>query len=141
MVFNFNNKKAMQQLQAENEQLKQKNLLLEEELKQLSQSNLALSDDMSKAAVRYNNQEELNKLWLQSSTLVNQIRESLANSSTELITHRDSFQSSQELFSQIMDMLALTVKSTAEISSDTQTASTSVDQLKTVITTRFKCGN
>ena len=134
MVFNFNNKKAMQQLQAENEQLKQKNLLLEEELKQLSQSNLALSDDMSKAAVRYNNQEELNKLWLQSSTLVNQIRESLANSSTELITHRDSFQSSQELFSQIMDMLALTVKSTAEISSDTQTASTSVDQLKTVIT-------
>ena len=84
MVFNFNNKKAMQQLQAENEQLKQKNLLLEEELKQLSQSNLALSDDMSKAAVRYNNQEELNKLWLQSSTLVNQIRESLANSSKYL---------------------------------------------------------
>ena len=134
MIFNSNNKKAIKQLQAENEQLQQKNLSLTEELNQLNQSNLDLSGDMSEAATRYNNQEKLNKLWLQSSTLVNQIRESLAHSSTELITHRDSFQSSQELFGQIMDMLALTVKSTTEISSDTQTSSTSVDQLKTVIT-------
>lgn len=134
MFFNSNNKKTVQQLQAENEQLKKQNLLLTEEIDQLNQSNLVLSGDMTEASVRYNHQKELNKLWLQSSVLVNQIRESLASSSTELIVHRDSFQSSQELFSQIMDMLALTVKSTAEISSDTQTASTSVDQLKTVIT-------
>ncbi len=128
----FNNKNEIEKLKKEIVTLKQQNLALEEELDQTKQSNLALSDDMSEASVRYNNQEELNKLWLQSSDLVTQIRESLANSSTELIAHRDSFQSSQQLFDQIMDMLASTIKSTAEISSDTETASTSVDQLKTV---------
>lgn len=132
MIFNFRNKNEIEKLEIEINTLKQQNLSLKEELNQANQSNMALSDDMSEAAVRYNSQEELNKLWLQSSDLVNQIRESLATSSSELITHRDSFQSSQQLFDQIMDMLASTIKSTAEISTDTKTASTSVDQLKTV---------
>ena len=132
MIFNFKNKNEIEKLEIEINTLKQQNLSLKEELNQANQSNMALSDDMSEAAVRYNSQEELNKLWLQSSDLVNQIRESLATSSSELIAHRDSFQSSQQLFDQIMDMLASTIKSTAEISTDTKTASTSVDQLKTV---------
>lgn len=132
MIFNFKNKNEIEKLEIEINTLKQQNLSLKEELNQANQSNMTLSDDMSEAAVRYNSQEELNKLWLQSSDLVNQIRESLATSSSELIAHRDSFQSSQQLFDQIMDMLASTIKSTAEISTDTKTASTSVDQLKTV---------
>ena len=132
MIFNFRNKNEIEKLEIEINTLKQQNLSLKEELNQANQSNMALSDDMSEAAVRYNSQEELNKLWLQSSDLVNQIRESLATSSSELIAHRDSFQSSQQLFDQIMDMLASTIKSTAEISTDTKTASNSVDQLKTV---------
>lgn len=132
MIFNSKNKKEITKLEKEIQALKEKNTLLEEELNQANQSSIALSDDMSEAAIRYNSQEQLNKLWLQSSDLINQIRESLATSSSELIVHRDSFQSSQQLFDQIMDMLALTIKSTAEISIDTKTASTSVDQLKTV---------
>lgn len=132
MIFNSKSKKEIEKLEKEIVTLKQKNVSLEEELNQANESNMALSDDMSEAAVRYNSQEQLNKLWLQSSDLVNQIRESLANSSSELIAHRDSFQSSQQLFDQIMDMLASTIKSTAEISNDTEAASTSVDQLQTV---------
>ena len=132
MIFNFKNKYKIEKLEKEINTLKQQNSSLREELNQANQSNMALSDDMSETAVRYNSQEELNKLWLQSSDLVNQIRESLATSSSELIAHRDSFQSSQKLFDQIMDMLASTIKCTAEISTDTKTASTSVDQLKTV---------
>lgn len=132
MIFNFSNKNEIERLEAEINTLKRDNLSLTEELNQANQSNNALSDDMSKSAVRYNSQEELNKLWLQSSDLINDIRESLAASSSELIIHRDSFQSSQQLFDQIMGLLATTIKSTAEISTDTKTASTSVDQLQTV---------
>ena len=128
MMFNFKNGKNTEKLETEINTLKQENLLLKDKL---NQANTALTDDMSISAVRYNNQEKLNKLWLQSSDLVNQIRESLAQSSSELIAHRDSFQSSQPLFDQIMDMLASTIRSTTEISTDTNTASTSVDQLKT----------
>lgn len=133
-MFSLKNKKEIEKLQDEIKSLKQKNLSLEEQLNQVNQSNMSLSDDMSKATVRYNSQEELNKLWLQSSDLVNQIRESLADSSSELIKHRDGFESSQQLSDQIMTMLKSTIKSTAQISSDTKTASTSVDQLKTVTT-------
>lgn len=132
MIFNYKNKNEIEELKAEITDLKQQNLLLKEELKEANQSNENLSTDMSEAAIRYNSQLELNKLWLQSSVLVNQIRESLANSSSELIEHRDSFESSQQLFDQIMDMLGSTIKSTSEISSDTETASTSVDHLQTV---------
>jgi methyl-accepting chemotaxis protein len=131
-VFSF--KKDIEKLESEIRTLKQQNLSLKEELNQANESNVALSDDMSESAIRYNSQEELNKLWLQSSELINQIRESLANSSSELITHRDSFQSSQPLFDQIMDMLSTTIQSTTEIAIETSTASTSVDQLKTVTT-------
>jgi methyl-accepting chemotaxis protein len=49
-----------------------------------------------------------------------------------MVEHRDTFQSSQQLFDQIMDMLATNIISTSEISNETQLASTSVDQLKTV---------
>jgi predicted nucleic acid-binding Zn-ribbon protein len=130
----FKNKAEIEKLKNEVKTLKQKNLELEDELNQVTQSNKALSADISEAAVKYSSQDELNRLWLQSSDLINQIRESLANSSTELIAHRDGFQSSQQLFDEIIDTLALTIKSTAEISNDTQIASTSVDQLKTVTT-------
>lgn len=112
--------------------LKQQNLSLKSELEQANQYNSNLSDDISNASILNKSQQELNKLWLQSSVLINQIRESLANSSSELIEHRNNFESSQQLFDQILDMLEATIVSTSEISSETQIASTSVDQLQTV---------
>ncbi|CAH9050025.1 hypothetical protein PSECIP111951_00555 [Pseudoalteromonas holothuriae] len=132
MIFSFNNKKEVEELNQEIKILRKENESLKEEIRLANQSNSELAVDMSESASRYQNQEELNKLWLQSSDLVNQIRESLASSSSELINHRDSFQSSQQLFDQIMGMLASTIKSTDDISIDTKAASTSVDQLKTV---------
>lgn len=65
MIFNFKNKNEIEKLEIKINTLKQQNLSLKEELNQANLSNMALSDDMSEAAVRYNNQEELNKLWLQ----------------------------------------------------------------------------
>ena len=132
MIFNSKSKKEIKTLKEEIEALKKQNQSLESELKQANDANYELTEDMSGTAARYRNQEELNKLWLQSSTLVDQIRESLATTSTELIDYRDQFQSSQQLFDQIMEMLTTTIQSTTEISKDTHNASNSVDQLKTV---------
>lgn len=113
-------------------ELEQQNASLESELLSLSDTNKELGCEINVSIEKLDNQSDLNKLWLQSSQLINQIREELALSSTELIGHRDSFQSSQQLFEKIMHMLESTLVSTHQISNDTQQASSSADQLKTV---------
>jgi len=134
MVFKLNKSNEIKILKGELATLRDKNSLLEAELEKSKQAELQVSKDLLKTKDSHKNQEELNKLWLQSSSLINQIRESLADSSSELIEHRDSFQSSQALFDQIMELLSSTIISTTKISKDTQSSSTSVDQLKGVIT-------
>lgn len=131
-MFGFGNNEQVSVLQKEVEALKARNQELEIEIQNSTQSNNELADDMSNTAERYKNQEDFNKLWLQSSDLINQIREELAFSSTSLIEQHDSFQSSDELFSTIIDLLGTTIQSTSKIHEDTQQASESVDQLKTV---------
>ncbi|MDG1750470.1 MAG: methyl-accepting chemotaxis protein [Thalassotalea sp.] len=130
-MFGFGKNDEVSVLQKEIEALKARNLALETELEHANNSNNELADDMSSTAERYRNQEEFNKLWLQSSELINHIREDLAVSSSGLIEQRDSFQSSNELFSEILSLLEMTIKSTAKIHDDTQKASESGDQLKT----------
>jgi len=131
-MFGFIDKKEFADLKDENELLKVRIAALEEEQKQSNEEHSHLVEDMSSNTTRYRHQEELNHLWLKSSTLVEQIREEFASSSEQLIVHRDSFESSQQLFDEIMTMLSGTISTTAEISSDTSNASESVDQLKTV---------
>lgn len=132
MIFNFisktKHKNEIDKLELEIASLKQQNSSLEEDLLSVNK----LSDSLSEDLAKYSSQTDLNKLSLQSSDLVNQIRESLAVSSSELIDHRDRFQSSQELFDKILELLASTIQSTADISSDTKSSSTSVDELKTI---------
>lgn len=132
VIFNSKYKKENLIIKSEIAALKERNQYIENELSQVNNVNNELSNDMSKNATRYRNQDDLNKLWLQSSTLVSQIRESLAVSATELNVHRDSFASSNQLFDQILDLLTVTLNYTAEISNEIKLASDSVGQLKTV---------
>jgi hypothetical protein len=132
MIFGAKHKEENFRLSTENSQLKSRIETLEADLASAERESGQLAEDMSNNSTRYRTQEELNKLWMQSSTLVNHIREDIALSSADLNEHRDTFQSSQQLFDQIMDMLASTITSTSQISTDTQAASTSADQLKTV---------
>jgi predicted nucleic acid-binding Zn-ribbon protein len=134
MIFGSKSKNEISALNREIEELKKRNQQLEDEVAQSEVATNEIANDMSETTERYSHQEDLNKLWLQSSELVNQIGEELANSSNHLKSHRDDFQSSQQLFDQIMDMLEATIKSTSEISTETQQASESADQLKTVTT-------
>ena len=132
MIFGAKSKEEISRLKIENNQLKNRIESLEEKLLLAENDNSQLAEYMSTNDSRARTHEDLNKLWMQSSSLIDQIRQELASSSTGMIEHRDTFQSSQQLFDQIMDMLATNIISTSEISNETQSASTSVDQLKTV---------
>ena len=129
-MFGLPSKEEFTALQKENLQLKQQLSSLEEEVANANDESQQLAQDMANNTERYRHQEEINNLWLGSSDIVNSIREELASSSNELIRHRDEFQSSQTLFSEIISMLASTIEATTKISSDSQNASTSVDNLK-----------
>ena len=132
MAFGFNKNKEIALLMGEIKSLKSRNQTLEQELEAVNSTNILNSTNAIKDEKILHHHEELNKLSLQSSSLVNKIREELASSSHKLIEHRDNFQSSQALFDQILTMLSQTIKTTTEISNDTHHASESVNQLKTV---------
>ncbi len=129
-MFGFVKKEQLTTLEKENQQLKQQVLALEAEVANANDESQQLAQDMSDNTNRYRHQEEINNLWLGSVELVDNIREGLAASSSDLITHRDDFQSSQTLFDNILSMLASTITATSKISTDSQNASTSVDNLK-----------
>lgn len=120
------------ELEQENAKLKLQVSELEGELATTSSENQQLVEDMSTSAARYRNQEDLNKLWLSSSDIVNKIREELADSSTSLISQRDEFQTSQTLFDEILSKLSETITATATINTDTGQVAESVSSLKTV---------
>lgn len=123
----------IKEFQKEIETLTSKNKQLENQLGEANHSNTSLTNDISNSIDKYNNHEELNRLCLQSTTLIDKIREELASSSNELISHRDSFQSSHQLFNQIQEMLTKTIKSTSLITQNTEQASKSADHLKNVV--------
>jgi len=129
-MFGFPSKEEFAALKMENQQLKQQMLALESEVTNANDESQQLAQDMSNNTERYHHQEEINSLLLNSSDLVNNIREELAASSTTLIGHRDEFQLSQNLFTEILTMLASTTVASTKISCDSQEASTSVDNLK-----------
>ncbi|WP_140602619.1 methyl-accepting chemotaxis protein [Litorilituus lipolyticus] len=131
-MFSFNKRSEILALENEISLLKARNEALETELSQVSNVTQSKDQQYLDTQAEYENQNELNKLWLQSSDLISQIREALAASSTELLEHRDNFQSSHQLFDQIMAMLQQNITSTSQIATDTEKASVSVDQLKTV---------
>jgi methyl-accepting chemotaxis protein len=133
-MFGFVKKEQLTSLEKENQQLRQQVLKLEEEISLSNTETEQIAQDMSNNTNLYRHQDEINTLYMGSSELVNNIREELANSSNDLIHHRDDFQSSQALFDDILSMLSSTIKATSRISNDSQTASTSVDNLKSATT-------
>lgn len=133
-MFGFPSKEELTTLQKENTALKEQLSALEQQISQVNDENQHLMQDMENNSERFSHQEEVNSLWLGSSESINNIREELASSSNELIEHRDEFSSSQNLFTEILAMLAATIKTTQKISDDSQNASLSVDNLKSATT-------
>jgi len=129
-MFGFVKKESFITLEKATQQLKQQIAALKANVTNANDESQQLVQDMADNAERYRYQEEINNLWLGSSDLVNNIREELTASSTDLINHRDDFQSSQVLFDDILAMLASTIVATSKINNDSQGASTSAYNLK-----------
>jgi methyl-accepting chemotaxis protein len=129
-MFNLASKKELMALKEENTVLKQQLSTLEAQVTHVNEENEQLVQDMTSNTERYRHQEEINNLWLGSSESVHNIREELASSSSKLIEHRDEFHTSQNIFTEILSMLASTIDATKKINNDSKNASTSVDNLK-----------
>jgi uncharacterized coiled-coil DUF342 family protein len=132
VIFNSKYKKEIAKLKNEIVDIRNQNEALHDELEQVKNAKSQLVAQINQTDKTAKQQDELNRLWLQSSILIEQIRESLAANSSELVMHRDGFQSSQQLLDNIIVMLSATLQSTSVISRDTKTASESVKQLQTV---------
>ena len=132
MLFGLKNKQQYVSLENENAVLQKRISVLESDATNARSEIQQLSTQISESTLQTAHQDDLNKLWLSSSVLVNNIREALAVSSTNLVHHRDDFFSSHQLFDQILDMVSATVKSSASISTESGQVSETVNTLNSV---------
>ncbi len=132
MLFGLKNKQQYANLESENEVLQKRINVLEKDAAETRAEIQQLSSQISESTLQTAHQDDLNKLWLGSSVLVNNIREALAVSSADLVHHRDDFFSSHQLFDQILDMVSATVKSSASISTESGQVSETVNTLSSV---------
>ncbi|MFT7686420.1 MAG: hypothetical protein ACI9FB_001765 [Candidatus Azotimanducaceae bacterium] len=133
-MFGMQSKQEVQSLENENKSLRERIASLEAENLALQETKEDETNALSAEVKQHQTRNELSKLLLNSSSLVDQIRQELASASAALIGHRDTFQASQALFDQIMSLLALTITSTSTINKDTSQAADSVSNLKEVTT-------
>lgn len=127
MFFGRGKQEALDELERENRELKER----------LSQIQQELSAAEKKAAElpKANNDgqiNELSQLWVQSSGALNGIQQDLARSAENLTESRTEFEQSQAMFDQIMGLLGTTTSTTSTISRDTSEVATAVNNLKSV---------
>ncbi len=131
MVFSFKNRDRET---SEVGELTAKVAILEAQLDQTSQENAQLLQDLEAEKQRYIEHGETNSLWLGSTDQLSTIREQLVESSSFLLGNRDKFRASEQLFSQVMDMLATTATSTQDISAGTSETTESIYELQKIMT-------
>jgi methyl-accepting chemotaxis protein len=132
MAFGFVSKQQYGNLEQQNAKLREQIAALTSDIEGLQLENQHLAEDMSNNTGRYQSQDDIKKLWMGSCDLIDQIRNGANETSNSLTQHKESFSSSQQLFAQIMDMLASTMKSTSTINSDTTEVAKAAASLKTV---------
>lgn len=126
MFFARRDDEALNELEHENRQLKERLSDLQHELKQAQDTvqNAPKAED--------NNQHTLNQLWLQSSDAISTVQQDLARSAATLTESRNEFEQSQAMFDQIMGLLGTTTRTTSTISKDTSEVASAVSNLKSV---------
>ncbi|MCP4414470.1 MAG: chemotaxis protein [Gammaproteobacteria bacterium] len=134
MILGFRSAQEYSSLEQENVRLQQQVTSLESEKQNMSSQLVQLEEDVHQSHKQNTDNEDLNKLWLTSSELMNNIREALANSTQQLVEHRDQFLSSQDLFDKILSMVGSTVQATSSISSDSKQVAESIESLGSVTT-------
>ena len=88
---------------------------LQTALANTTDENQQILGDMSQKTEQCLYLTELNKLRLSSSVSVYNIRYGMTGSATTLVQHRDTFQPSQQLFDQIINMFFATIQSSKKL--------------------------
>lgn len=127
MFFGRGKQEAIDELERENRELK-------ERLSQLQRELSAAEQKLAEQSVVSNDQpvNELSQLWVQSSNALNSIQQDLARSAENLTESRTEFEQSQAMFDQIMGLLGTTTSTTSTISRDTTEVASAVNNLKSV---------
>lgn len=129
-MFNRHLKERVASLESENKNLQEQLIDLQAQLVESQQSNEELNEERNDQEQGATGNQDLHNLLLGSSDIIDEIRQALAISSGELVEHRDSFQTSQQLFDEIMSLLGSTVSSTKRISKDATSSIEAVNVLK-----------
>ena len=114
-MFGLKQKKLVGSLINEKEQLKNQVMELQTALANTTDENQQILGDMSQKTEQCLYLTELNKLRLSSSVSVDNIRYGMTGSATTLVQHRDTFQPSQQLFDQIINMFFATIQSSKKL--------------------------
>ena len=97
-MFGLKQKKLVGSLINEKEQLKNQVMELQTALANTTDENQQIFGNMLQKTERCLYLTELNEFWLRSSVSVGNIRGEMAELATTLVQHRDTFQSSQQLW-------------------------------------------
>lgn len=81
---------------------------------------------------RHEKLASVNTLCIDSTAMIGDIREDIADAAAQLLHNRDSFQASTSLFDNILELLNTTVSATSVIENETTTVSQSISDLKVV---------
>jgi len=132
MIFGLKSKQQYDEVTSENDALKAQLVAVEGELAEIKSTTAASLSSAESAKTQQEQQQKLTSLLLNSGALVDKIRMDLAQSSGNLLGHRDEFNGSQPLFDSILEMVSATATSTSAISSESLQVSTSIDSLSKV---------
>lgn len=107
---------------------------LETSNRELTEQTQSLRDNSSQSSDQIANRDALLKSVLNSTSQMNETRESIAQSSTSLIEHRESFATSDQMSHEILELLQNTVGSSVGIEADAGSAVTAVEALQEAAT-------
>ncbi|RRJ82737.1 methyl-accepting chemotaxis protein [Aestuariirhabdus litorea] len=126
----FVSKRRLEEASSTIEQQRREIDQLREQLTAAQATQMEVEQSMVSSESTISEQREMNQLWLSSSDLVNEVRMEVADSATDLRTHRDQFQQSVQLFDKVMESLVITDESMAVIHKNALSTIESTNKLK-----------
>jgi uncharacterized phage infection (PIP) family protein YhgE len=132
MIFGLVSKQTHDAVLQQNSKLKEQVATLTAEIEALRLENQQLMEDLSNSTNRHQDNSEVNQLWMNSCEMIEQIRQGVVQTATQLADHRNEFIRSITQFDEVQKMLADTINTTSTINKDTSEVAKAAAGLKTV---------
>lgn len=128
----FSSKKIQIELENENLALKEEIAVLKEKVETIESDSDLNSKKLAQLEQNNNFSTHISRLWIQSSTMINDIREEIASEAIQLSKDKVEFESSQALLNEITQLLSSTSTVMSDIGADTTKLVGTVNSLQTV---------